>query len=1114
MTSSRFRLLALFLCLLALSPRLFSQAGVASLSGLVTDPSGAIVVGAQVTATSQATQITRSTVTDHSGYYTFVGMPVGDYNLSVSQSGFAGERATITLDPSAKSRQDFHLAVAGATSMVSVAATSPELSRDDASIGTVIDNTTVETTPLYQRNWDDLIRLIPGVQMQRFTQQSGSSVSGSTGLFTIHGLNDEQNDYILDGIDNNTFSENLQELSASAARPSVDAIGEFKLIANAYTAAYGRSPGAQVDVTTKGGTNKFHGLLFEYLRNRVFDSNDYFTNRAGLPKPAEIQNQFGGNLGGPILHDKLFAFFNYEGTRIDQGVTRTSTVPLANERAGDFSPQAAAAAGVTYGTIYNYNTPTCRVDPLACQPFPNNVIPQSAMDPFGFKILNAFPLPNQPGDFNNYVRTGALVDNNDSYDGRIDWNVSDKDLLFARYTGSNRIRDVPGNFGGIADGSSTSSWGNSVLKSWAFVLGWTRVLNPTMTNDFRFGFVRNFSHDQQQPFGLNSPDEFIPGVPDNPATAGGIGLTEYVSDNSTIIGSPQFLPKQQVPQQYQYTDTFSWTRGSHFLKFGVDLRAPMRNIYQDEENMNGALAFAGIFSCLTGSPGNGCSYADGLTGNIYQAGLSNVYFVDERIWMASGFVQDDWKLTPNLTLNLGLRYDFSTPPYSATNQLANFNPAGTGSLTYATSGSLNDRALVDTKTLGFAPRLGFAYSPGDKTVIRGGYGIYNLTFKRNGSEDQLALNPPALLSTTSNPLPNPNTADPLPLPAFQLQNGFSPDLLNPANASTPLLQPTLHIHTIDAKSPMPYAQEFSLGFQRQLPGQTVLTADYVGTLARHLDVISDLNQYVPSTAGTAHPVYPYPAWGYLEFSHSIGTSNYNGLEAQLQRRFNNGLSLITAYTWSKAFATTYNQTFTNSLSGSNVPQRVVVSYVYELPFGHNKPFVTSGVGAWMLGGWRTSGIYTFSSGQPFTVSSSGQLSSDIDINGNANALPIMTGKAKTIGNVNCWFYYSGNKTCGQVSPGTADAYAIPNLSMGQSPYGNGSINNLSGPHTNVFDFALMRDFSIMEKTNLQFRWEVFNLSNSVLFAQPDSTLSDGGVGTITSLAGDPRIMQFALRLSF
>jgi hypothetical protein len=1086
MIASRSRILAFVVCLLLLPSKLFSQAGVASLSGLITDPSGAIVVGAQVTETNLETQVSRTTVADHSGYYTFVGLPVGHYRISVTQSGFQTQSAALILDPSEKGRQDFRFAVAGATSEVSVTAASPALSRDDASIGTVIDNQTVVATPLYQRNWDDLIRLIPGVQMQRFTQQSGSSVSGSTGLFTIHGLNDEQNDYILDGIDNNTFSENLQELSASAARPSVDAIGEFKLISNAYTAAYGRSPGAQVDVTTKSGTNQFHGLLFEYLRNRIFDANDYFSNQAGLPKPGEIQNQFGGNFGGPIMKDKLFGFFNYEGTRIDQGITRTSTVPLPNERAGDFSPAAATAAGVTYATIYN---------PLTGQPFPNNTIPQGYIDPYGQKIINLFPLPNLPGDFNNYARTGSLVDNNNSYDGRVDWNASDKDLVFARYTGSNRIRDVPGDFGGIADGSSTSSWGNSTLKSYAAVLGWTRILNPTMTNDFRFGFVRNFSYDQQQPFGLNKSSDYIPGVPDNPATEGGVGITEYV--NATTIGSPAYLPKQQVPQQFQYTDTFSWTKGAHFLKFGADVRAPMRNLYQDEDYMNGGLAFAGVFSCHCSNPqGVAPSYSDGLMGLVYQGALSNVYFVDQRIWMASGFAQDDWKLTPKLTLNLGLRYDFTTPPYSAKNQLANFNPAGSGSLIYATSGSLNDRALVDTKVLGFAPRFGFAYSLGNKTVIRGGYGLYNLLFKRNGSEDQLALNPPYLLETTLNPVNGDE-------PAFQLQKGFPSGLLDPANAD----YSTLHIHAMDPTSPMPYAQEWSLGFQRELPAQMVFTADYVGTKATHLDIISDLNQY---TAGTKN--FPYPNFGYLEYSHANGISNYNGLEASVQRRFTNGLSLEAAYTWSKAFETQYYQTFSYALSGSDVPQRFVLSYVYELPFGHNKPLVNSGVGSWVLGGWRTSGIYTFSSGLPFTVSSSGNLSTDIDINGNATSLPVQIGKPKTIGNVNCWFYYSGNKACSTLAPNTPDAYLNPQLQT--NPYGNGSINSLRGPHTSVFDFGLMRDFPIYEKTNLQFRWEVFNLTNSVLFAQPDSTLGDSNVGTINSLAGDPRIMQFALRLSF
>ncbi len=1058
--------------------RLLAQAGVASLSGQITDPSGAIVVGAHVSAKNSGTQIERTTVSDGSGYYSFVGLPVGQYEISADQAGFGTQQVHLTLDPSSNQRRDFHFVVANASTQVQVSTETVELQRDDASIGTVIDNQTILNTPLYQRNWDDLLRLVPGVQMQRFTQQSGASTSGSTGLFTIHGIGNEQNNYILDGIDNNSFSENLQELSASAARPSVDVIGEFKLISNAYTAAYGRSPGAVIDVTTKGGTNQFHGVAFEYLRNRVFDSNDYFSKRSGLDKPKEIQNQFGGNFGGPIIRNHLFGFFNYEGTRIRQGITRLNTVPLANERAGDFSPAAAAANGTTYATI---------VDPQTKKPFDNNIIPAGMIDPYGQKIMNLFPVANQPGTVNNYARTGSLVDDNDSYNGRLDWNASDKDLVFARYTYSNRTRDVPGYFGGIADGSSTSSWGNSTLKSWAFVLGWTRILSPSLTNDFRFGFVRNYSYDQQQPYGLNTNSEYIPGVPDNPATQGGIGYTSYTG--LTGIGSPAYLPKQQVPQQFQYTDTLSMNRGRHFVRMGVDVRAPMRNLFRDQSNSNGGLTFNGSFS--------GNSYADGLLGYVYQGSISNVYFADMRLWMASAFVQDDWKVSPKLTLNLGLRYDFGTPPYSAKNELANFDPngnAGAGALVTAKAGNLGDRTLVQVNTKNFAPRFGFVYSVDKNTTIRGGYGLYYLMFKRNGSEDQLVLNPPFEIAATLN-----STGG---QPAFLLKNGFPSSVLDPNHINLALQ----HVHAMQNNSLTPYTQAWSLGFQRQLPGEIVLTADYVGNKSTHLDIIHDLNQYIPGTK-----TYPYPNFGYLEYSQSAASTNYNGLEASVQRRFHRGLSIESTYTWSRTLSTSYTHTFVYTLAGSDVPQRFTASYVYELPFGKDKPWMTHGVGAALLGGWKTSGIFTHSTGLPFTVSVGGNYNSAIDVNGNGTSLPIMIGKPKVVGNVNCWFYYSGNKNCSALAPNQADAYALPSLT---SPNGNGSLNTLRGPHTNVFDFSLSRDFDIYERTKLQFRWEVFNLANSTLLAQPSSSLTSSSVGTITSLAGDPRIMQFALRLSF
>jgi len=1073
---TRIRLSLLVLCLLMAMPfRLLSQAGVTSLSGQITDSSGAVVAGTPVSARNTGTQVLRTTVSDSSGYYSFVGLPVGEYEVSATRPGFETQLVRITLDPSSKQRNDFRLNVASTASQVEVTTQTVELEHDDASIGTVIDNQTILSTPLYQRNWDDLLRLVPGVQMQRFTQQSGSSTSGSTGLFTIHGIGNEQNNYILDGIDNNTFSENLQELSASASRPSVDVIGEFKLISNAYTAAYGRSPGAVIDVSTKGGTNQFHGVAFEYLRNRIFDSNDYFSKRSGLDKPKEIQNQFGGNFGGPIIKNHLFGFFNYEGTRIRQGITRLSTVPLANERAGDFSPAAATANGVTYPTIVN---------PQTHQPFQNNVIPSNLIDPYGQKIMNLFPVANLPGTVNNFARTGSLVDDNDSYNGRVDWNASDKDLVFVRYTYSNRIRNVPGYFGGIADGSSTSSWGDSTLKSWAAVLGWTHILNAHLTNDFRFGFVRNYAYDQQQPFGLNKNSDYIPGVPDNPATQGGIGSTSFTGLAS--IGSPGYLPKQQVPQQYQYTDTISWNRGKHFVRMGVDVRVPMRNLFRDQSGSNGGLSFNGSFS--------GNSYADGLLGYVYQGQLSNVYFVDLRLWMASGFVQDDWKVTPHLTLNLGLRYDFATPPYSGKDQLANFNPTGEGALVLAKPGSLGDRTLVKINTKNFAPRFGFVYSLGNNTTIRGGYGLYYLMFKRNGSENQIILNPPFEIAATLNSKNG--------QPAFLLKNGFPSMLLDPNHIDLSIQ----HIHAMQFDSPTPYTQAWSLGFQRQLPGQIVLTADYVGTKSTHLDIINDLNQYLPGTK-----TFPYPNFGYLEYSQSVGISNYNGLEASVQRRFHRGLSIESSYTWSRTIETSYTYTFVNTLSGSDVPQRVTLSSVYELPFGKGKSMLTHGIGKALLGGWRTSGIYSYSVGRPFSVTVGGNYNSAIDQYGNGTSMPVMMGTPKLVKNVNCWFYYSSNKNCQALAPGTADAYALPALT---NPNGNGSLNTLRGPSTNVFDFSLMRDFDIYEKAKLQFRWEVFNLANRTLLAQPSSSLTSSSVGTITSLAGDPRIMQFALRLSF
>jgi hypothetical protein len=462
--------------------------------------------------------------------------------------------------------------------------------------------------------------------------------------------------------------------------------------------------------------------------------------------------------------------------------------------------------------------------------------------------------------------------------------------------------------------------------------------------------------------------------------------------------------------------------------------------------------------------------------------------------MASGFAQDDWKVTPKLTLNLGLRYDFSTPSYSAKNQLANFNPAGSGSLVSATGGSLENRALVKINTTNFAPRLGATYSLGKKTVLRGGYGIYYLLLDRPGSAGELVLNPP--YQRTATLLSHGTT------PAFLLRNGFPANLLDPNNLNLSIQS----VKGMNYNNPTPRTQDWSFGFQRQLPGKIVLTTDYVGTKTSNIDIQLQLNTYIPGTK-----TIPYPNFGSITYQESVGTSHYNGLEVSAQRRFERGFSLVASYNYSRSIATTVGQALTTTLSGGDVPHHITLSYVYELPFGPGKSMLQHGIGAAILGGWRTSGIYSYSSGLPFTVSAGGNYSTALSAYGGLTSLPNMIGSPKLVKNVNCWFYYSANKNCLRVSPNTTDAYALPTLT---NPYGNGSLNTLRGPNTDVFDFSLMRDIKIRGRAGLQFRWEVFNLANKTLFAQPNGTLTSSSVGTITSLAGDPRIMQFALRLSF
>ena len=1107
-------------CFLLPASSLQAQVNTGSLSGLVLDSSGAAVAGTELTVTSAETGYTRTSKSMADGAYSLPDLPIGDYTLTAAASGFSQVQEKIKIGVGERIRLDLHLAVGAANQTVEVNATGLDLQRDDASIGMLVTSDVIEETPLYLRNWDDLLRVVPGVQIARYTNQSGATSAGRTGDFNVNGVHSLQNNFLLDGIDNNTFSENVQELSTEASHPSVDVIAQFNVITSPYSAEYGRAPGGVVSVNTRSGSNNIHGAAYYYVRNQYFDSFDYFTKQTTNVKPENNQNQYGGSFGGPIKKDRIFGFFNYEGTRIKQGLSRISTVPLDNERVGDFSATAAANAGVpAYATVYNLSTCSAPYTATNCVPLVNNSFrsdPTAKIDSASAKLIALFPEPNdkQGGatypEFNNFARTGAATDFNSSYDGRGDWTPSQNNTVFGRFNYFTRTRQIPGYFGGLADGTGTSAWGNQFLSGSSFVLGWTHIFGPNLLNDFRFGWVRDGSYGQQQPFALpQTAGQFVPGIPSNPAIGGGVSLTAFT--NHTYLGSPDFLPKSQVPMLYQFNDTVSWTKGPHSFKFGVNVFAPMRNIFQDEPGTRGDLYFSGVFSGL-GNPSGITDYADGLFGAPYYTQLTNVFFVDQRLWMAAGFVEDDWKVTPKLTLNLGLRYDFATPPYEGKNQVANFNPAGSGSLSFATGGSLGNRTLVSPATTNFGPRIGISYSVDPKTVVRGGYGVYYSLLERIGSENQLALNPPFLVNKT----PTSNT-----VPVLQPAVGFPSNFLDPSTINLNALQ-QFHIRAVDPAKKEPMVQQWSLGVQRDFGGKFLGEVDYVGTKSTHNNLIYDYNQpLIVNNVVTS--TIPYPNFGQVEYTTPIGYGNYNGLQASLTHQMANGFSVRAAYTYSRSLDNTPeelennpggppNGRNENSWYGPtefNTPQRVGVSYVYELPFGRGKSMLNSGPLSWALGNWRTSGVYTYYSGIPFTATW-GSESSLLDPYGYATAVPNVVGKVHYVHKPSCWFYASATKGCAPYGAGLSDSFA----DAGNGVVGNGSRNSLNSPATDVFDAALIKDFPITENLRTEFRWEVFNVLNHPLFAAPGGDISTGAAAQITSLSGDPRVMQFALRVDF
>lgn len=1065
----RFVAAALVACGLAVTAQ--AQVDRATLSGTLEDATGAVVPGGAVTATHVDTNVATRTETTANGAYQIVNLAPGRYLVEAEAPGFQKRVDSVVLETGQRARLDLKLVVGGLAEEVTVQ-DARRLLTSEATLGAVIDQKAVASLPLAIRNWDDLLALVPGVQGDRFTEEGGGTSFGRTGGVNVHGSRSLQNNFLLDGVDNNSISTNVQELTTQVSRPSIDAIQEFKVVTTPYAAEYGRSPGATVSVTTKSGTNQLHGTVYEYFRNEGLDANNFFSKRAGQDKPANDQNQFGANLGGPLVKDRAFFFVDAEGTRITRGVTRVTRVPTLDERRGVF------ASAVR--------------DPLTGQPFPNNTIPANRIDPTAAAILALVPEPNQPGA-NNYFRQPEVTDDADRLLARLDFRPRAADSLFVRYIYSNRNRFIPGAFGGVVDGTGTSAFGDQVMKSHGLVGGWTHILGPTLVNELRVSWAQAKSDAVQEPFGELPPAAAQVGrVPTDPIIAGGItGVTidgYFGGPGLGRIGSPDFLPKFQRTNQLQFLNTLSWLRGDHAFKFGADVMAPMKNEYMDVPAVRGSVRFRNRF---TGNP-----MADFLLGYVNDAQISNVYVVEQRHWAASFFLQDDWRVSDKLSLNLGLRYDFITPALEAQNRQTNFVPEGGGRLVFAQDGSLEERGLVKPDRNNFAPRLGVVYKLDEKTVLRGGYGIFYNLFDRVGSEDQIALNPPgltniSLVSSTANPL-------------FLLRDGYPAAFFTPINLDPAAGQlRSLRIRAVDEDAPKSRIQQASIGFQRDLGAGLVLTADGVWTKGSNLAHLVNLNQ--PANGNGA---LPFPQFGFIEWRSQRGRSEYKGVDAGLEKRFSGGYAFGVAYTLSDSKDNTSEHLSTQGSasfpqnavdldawfgpSDYDVRHRLAVNFVAELPFGKGRKMLQSGLGAALLGDWTIAGIWAARSGRPFTVTQSSN-----NVGQSMTGLPNQVGDPQGPETIERWF-------------DPAAFQAVPSGTFGNEPR-----NGLRGPGWQSVDLTLSKKIAFGERVGAVLRADVFNVFDRVNYGLPNRNLSDAAtVGTITTLGGDPRTMQLSLRVLF
>jgi len=1151
-----------------------AQKDTGGITGTVTDQSGALVAGAKISVTDVDRGTVVHTTTNAQGEYVVSPLKIGRYTVTLEKSGF---RTTVVgpvrVDVQERPAVDATLRVGSVSETVEINTQGPQLETDTSDLGQVQDSHTIETLPLNGRNYAQLALLGAGVG----PSEPGSRVETSYG-FSSNGARSLQNNFQLDGVDNNSDLGDVLNGSSYVIQPSVDAIAEFKVQTNAYSAEFGRGNGAVMNATIKSGTNEFHGDTYEFFRNDVLDARNAFDQLGRQPYQ---QNQFGVTLGGPILKNKTFFFGDYEGLRIRQALPQLSLVPTQAEIGGDFSSyltNTPAMAVDMNGNATNqvavdcnghptymgeiFNTRLTQVSTLNPDGYcgvpievdasgnPTNIFPQGLIDPLAARLAALFPLPNVSINGSNYLAEPKRTLDQNNFDIRIDHTLSAKDFLFGRFSFEQQPSFMPSPFNNALDGGAfQDGYQDNAYRSVA--ISETHTFSQNTINEFRVGYNRINAHRFQLNYNQDVAGQLnFPGVP--PGLDNGGLPTMTIDDGTATIGSSGFLPSIEKQNAFVISEDLTKVHGRHSMKFGTELRFIEFTIFQPAAS-RGSLDFASDFTDNPAAPTTGGeAFATFLLGLPDAGTITNMHDVDYHRDNYAWFAQDDFRVTPKLTLNLGLRYELFTTVKARFNEEANFDfatdslvvPQGQQAQLTPTLSTLipiqrtGTAGLISPDLSDFAPRVGLAYQITSKLVFRAGYGIF-YGGEESGpfSNPSPGFNPPFFVTQQFTepcflPAANPNGPN-CSIPGLSvLSQGF------PANSLVDPNTPTLFSESSNLKTP--YVQQWHLGFQYQLPSQIMLEISYAGSHGSDLYGMYNGNQAQPDEAFCTSngntpencptaPRRPFPTIDAgIDTLRANDFSNYNSLQVHLEKRLSNGLQFGASYTYSHSLddassaslGSLNNGDFRNQLypwleygnSDFDVRHRFVINYAYELPFGRGKRFGGSASGALnqIIGNWQVAGITTTQTGNWFTITDAITNVSTADGGGTVGYYEV---RPNVVGNPNANPCVSGTlfNTCAFADNATFFTF------------GNAGRNIVRGPGLQNWDFSIFKLFPIHEQKHLEFRAEFFNIWNHVnpLLGPPGAISEEPQAvefGTpqfgFPIAARDPRFIQFALKFYF